>query len=797
LKTGLAFPVMLDSEVLGILEFFSCEERQPDPKLLETLEALGKQIGQFVKRARADEMLDRFFTHSLDLLCISGFDGVFRRLNPAWEQILGWTVEDLTTRPFLDFIHPDDQSATLDEMEKLTAGQHSTIAFENRYRTKGGGYRWLMWTAAPFSGDQLIYATARDVTERRQMEQQLRDLREAAEAASAAKSEFLARMSHEIRTPMNAIIGMADLLWESQLGPEQREYVRIFRRAGNNLLDLINDILDLSKIEAGGVEITKADFDLSDVIERSLEIIAVQAHEKGLELVSQVAPDVTLDLIGDSLRMRQILLNLLGNAVKFTERGEVVLRVERAGESPDAIRLAFSVSDTGIGIPRDKQAVIFENFAQADTSTTRTHGGTGLGLAIAKRLVGLMGGNLAVDSEPGQGSTFRFVLDFAVGSKPQRPPGAVVVDLKGLKTLVVDDNATNRMILRQTLASWGANVAEVSDGREAISQIERAHQAHDPFGLVLLDCRMPGMDGFGVAEHIHSHSSQIGAVLLMLTSDGRTGDAARARELGITAYLVKPVRRIDLLEAIAAALEHRPGPACREQTVTPSAARAPIGTPLRILLAEDSEDNILLVRSYLKDSGYQLEIAHNGEEAVLKFAEGRFDLVLMDMQMPVLDGYRATERIRAFSNERNLTPVPILALTANALQEEQERSMRAGCAAHLCKPILRQTLLSAIRKYTAIEVHVAARLNDILPAYVERQRAGVRALLDTLDSGDYEALQNMGHKMKGSGSGYGLDRITEIGMAIEDAAGKRDADRLRELVRATEDFLSRVSIVYD
>jgi CheY-like chemotaxis protein len=283
----------------------------------------------------------------------------------------------------------------------------------------------------------------------------------------------------------------------------------------------------------------------------------------------------------------------------------------------------------------------------------------------------------------------------------------------------------------------------------------------------------------------------------MLTSDGRTGDAARARELGITAYLVKPVRRIDLLEAIAAALEHRPGTACREQTVTPSAARAPIGTPLRILLAEDSEDNILLVRSYLKDSGYQLEIAHNGEEAVLKFAEGRFDLVLMDMQMPVLDGYRATERIRAFSNERNLTPVPILALTANALQEEQERSMRAGCAAHLCKPILRQTLLSAIRKYTAIEVHVAARLNDILPAYVERQRAGVRALLDTLDSGDYEALQNMGHKMKGSGSGYGLDRITEIGMAIEDAAGKRDADRLRELVRATEDFLSRVSIVYD
>src|SRR5262249_12501117 len=351
-KSGLAFPVMLDGEVLGILEFFSGTEQRPDPMLLETFETLGKQIGQFVKRARADEMLDRFFTLSLDLLCISGFDGVFRRLNPAWERILGWTVEDLTTHPFLDFIHPADQGATLDEMEKLTAGNYSSIAFENRYRTKSGEYRWLMWTAAPFSSDQLIYATARDVTERRQMEQQLRDLREAAEAASAAKSEFLARMSHEIRTPMNAIIGMADLLWESPLSPEQREYVRIFRRAGNNLLDLINDILDLSKIEAGGIEIAHIEFDLSDVIERSVEITAVQAHEKGLELVSHIAPDVPLDLAGDPGRLRQVLLNLLGNAVKFTERGEIVLRVERNPESSDNARLRFSVSDTGIGIPR-------------------------------------------------------------------------------------------------------------------------------------------------------------------------------------------------------------------------------------------------------------------------------------------------------------------------------------------------------------------------------------------------------------------------------------------------------------
>jgi PAS domain S-box-containing protein len=331
--------------------------------------------------------VDRFFKLSLDLLCVAGFDGVFRRLNPAWESTLGYTTEELTDHPFLDFVHPEDQGATLDEMEKLTAGSHSTIAFENRYRSKDGAYRWLSWNAAPFTSDQLIYATARDTTERRRLEEQLHRLREAAEAASAAKSEFLARMSHEIRTPMNAIIGMADLLWDSPLEPEQREYVRIFRRAGNNLLDLINDILDLSKIESGSIELAKIEFDLSDVVQRSVEIAAVRAHEKGLELVSHIASDVPLDLVGDPGRVRQVLINLLGNAVKFTERGEVLLQIERDPQSAAAGGLRLSVSDTGIGIPSEQQEMIFESFAQADTSTTRTQSGTGLGLAISKRLV--------------------------------------------------------------------------------------------------------------------------------------------------------------------------------------------------------------------------------------------------------------------------------------------------------------------------------------------------------------------------------------------------------------------------
>jgi signal transduction histidine kinase/CheY-like chemotaxis protein len=680
-------------------------------------------------------------------------------------------------------------------MEKLTVGSQTTVAFENRYRTKAGDYRWLMWTAVPFSNDQLIYATARDVTERRQMEQQLRRLREAAEAASAAKSEFLARMSHEIRTPMNAIIGMADLLWDSPLGPEQREYVRIFRRAGNSLLDLINDILDLSKIEAGGMEIAQLEFDLSDMIDRVVEITAIQAHEKGLELVSHVGADVPLDVVGDSGRLRQVLLNLLGNAVKFTERGEVVLRVERHPEVRPAARVRFSISDTGIGIAPEKHAIIFEDFAQADSSTTRTYGGTGLGLAISKRLVALMGGNLAVESAPGRGSTFSFTLDFKIVSKPQRTPGAAMADLKGLSTLVVDDNSTNRLILKQLLASWGAVVEEACDGREAMTKVTRASEDGAPYSLVLLDCRMPEVDGFKVAEHIRNHSARPGSVILMLTSDNRTGDAARSRELGILSYLVKPVRRAELLQAIQSALQ--PLPSAATPAAIGLAASEPAPLHLRILLAEDSDDNAALVRAYLKDSGCLLEVAANGEEAFAKFVNGRFDLVLMDMQMPIMDGYRATEQVRAWERERSLQPVPIIALTAYALREEQDRSIRAGCSAHLSKPIRQETLLAAIRQFSAIEIHVTPQLREILPGYLERQRRGVAALRDALELDDYDTIAMLGHRMKGSGAGYGLERITTLGASIEDAAAQQDRTSIHDFVDTLEDVLRRVAIVYD
>ena len=801
LRCGLAFPVMSGSEVIAILEFFSAERQEADHELLRLFAAVGNQIGQFAERTRAEETLDRFFTMSLDLLCIAGFDGVFRRLNPAWERILGYTIEELTSHPFLDFIHPEDQHATLEEMEKLSSGTYQTVSFDNRYRCKDGSYRWLAWTAAPFLSQQLIYAAARDITERQQMAERLQQLKESAEAATAAKSEFLARMSHEIRTPMNAIVGMADLLWETPLSPDQREYVRIFRGAGDQLLDLINDILDLSKIESGRMEIAEIEFDLRDAIERSLEITAVEAHEKGLELASEIAADVRLDLIGDPDRLRQVILNLVGNAVKFTERGEVVLRVRREPAEGSTERLRFSVSDTGIGVSEDKLGLIFETFTQADSSTTRSYGGTGLGLAISRRLVEMMGGKIWVESTPGQGSTFFFTCAFSIAAQRHRGPETGVVDLKGLSTLVVDDNHTNRMILRQMLGSWGAAVQESSSGAEAIAESARAHGAGAPYRLVLLDGRMPGMDGFAVAEHIRDHSALAGVTILMLTSDNRAGDAARSRALGMSGYLVKPVRRADLLDAIHRAIEQPRGAAPAE----PAAQEAPQPTPLRILLADDSEDNVFLIRSYLKDSACRLEVANNGEEAVRKFVSGGFDMVLMDMQMPVLDGYSATERIRAWERQRALAPAPILALTAYARPEELEKSVRAGCTAHLTKPIRRQTLLESLRHYggsgargldESLEVRVDGRLKEILPGYLERQREAARGLPASLEGGDYESIGVFGHRLKGSGSGYGLDRLSQIGAALEEAALARDDARIREESRRLEDFLARLSIVY-
>jgi len=537
------------------------------------------------------------------------------------------------------------------------------------------------------------------LNERKRSGEELEQARDEAREASLAKSQFLANMSHDIRTPMNAIIGMADLLSETQLNPEQQEYVRVFHGAGESLLEIINDILDISKVEAGQLNLEKVEFDLGELMENTAQMMAVRAHEKGLELNCQIGPNLPTAVVGDPVRLRQVITNLVGNAIKFTEKGEVVLHVKDAAEAGEPGHLLFWVSDTGIGIPPEKQDSIFNSFTQADPSTTREYGGTGLGLAICRRLVEMMEGRIWVESEVGKGSTFYFTTKLGVQAEPKRS-ALSGEEMNGLKILIVDDNATNRLILQEALTSWGASATAVEDGYHGLAELSRAQKEIQPYQLLLLDRRMPGLDGFEVAESIKQDQGILAMTIMLLTSDNRTKDIARCQELGISRYLVKPVKRSELLQAINTAAGLMLASSGESPPVAGSAATPEDRRTLRILLVEDSQHNRFLVQSYLKKTSYQIDIAENGEIAVEKFTSEGYDLLLMDVQMPVMDGYTATKLIRQWEREQGVKPTPIIALTANALNEDVQKSLDAGCTDHVPKPIKKGPLLDTIYKHT-------------------------------------------------------------------------------------------------
>lgn len=568
----------------------------------------------------------------------------------------------------------------------------------------GAPRRWNIQEEQVASSLATMATLAIDAAERREGEQALRDAKEAAEVANRAKSEFLANMSHEIRTPMNAIIGMADLLWDTALTSEQRKYLRIFRRAGGTLLTLINDILDLSKIESGHLKLDAVDFDLNEVLDRALEMSAMRANEKSLELVCRIAPDVPSSLIGDPMRLIQIFVNLIGNALKFTDVGSVVVQVTNDEEACAPGAIQFSVRDTGIGIPADKLAAIFARFTQVHHSSAKQYGGTGLGLAITKQLVELMDGRIRAESVVGKGSIFHGSVRLGVQPVHDASKTPARRNLSGIRTLVVDDHPTNRLILRETLAAQGALIIEADNGAAAIQEIRRAREQGAPYELLLLDASLPDMTGFHMVEQLKMLSIENGLVTVMLTSDHWADDIARTYDLGLGGYLVKPIRRADLLQTIGIAMNRAKGPQPGASPESKEPAKSTAVHPLRLLLVEDSPDNQVLVSSYLKQTSHTLDIADNGAIGVEKFKSQQYDVVLMDIQMPILDGYGATKAIREWEQNHGLPPVPIIALTAYALKEETAKIFQAGCTTHITKPVKKTTLLEILRAH---EKHAA------------------------------------------------------------------------------------------
>lgn len=631
----------------------------------------------------------------------------------------GYTKEDLAKGVnIFNLVAPQDRNLALERIQNRLHGEEKRY-LEYKALKKDGTTFYAMGLSVPImvNGKPAgLRGFILDITERKKAEDKLIDINRQLESAIAhanematqakmaneAKSDFLANISHEIRTPMNAIIGMADLLWDSPLTNDQRQFVQIFRSAGENLLTLINDLLDLSKIESGQMTIEHINYDLIDLVEKACEVIALRAQSKNLELVCHITPDVPQHIQGDPTRLRQVLMNILGNAVKFTEKGEIILatlpiKQEISGKT---LRfLQFSIRDTGIGIPAEKLDAIFEKFTQSDTSITRKYEGTGLGLAISKQLIEMMGGKIWVESKKNEGSTFFFTIPL----EEAYPESALFTDLNlnGLNVLIVDDNATNRLILREMLSQWGCMVTEAAEGNAALKELKQAKQKGIPFNVAILDSQMPKMDGFSLARKIRSKPDFTAMSILMLSSERRSSDRIKSKSVDIMAYLIKPVKRDALKNALQVAMGREEALRKAKMPPGPKKLHTEDRSPLRILLVDDSEDNRFLVQAYLKNTNDQWDIAENGQIAVEKFQSNVYDIILMDVQMPVMDGYAATRKIRALEKEKKLKPTPVIAMTAHALKEDEQKSLDAGCDAHLTKPIRKPILLETIRKFTS------------------------------------------------------------------------------------------------
>ncbi len=775
LHAAFAVPVLQGATVIGVMEFFNRNILEPTPELLAMMRTVGTQVGLYVQRKWAGDELDRFFKLSLDLFCVASFDGHLIRVNPASQRILGFSEEELSAVPFIEFVHPDDRAATAAAFASAINGAH-VIDFENRYRTRDGSYKWLQWVATPFPQQGLLYCAARDVTERKanagrlaELVKELEVARVSAEQAAVAKGEFLANMSHEIRTPMNAILGMTDLALQTRLTPQQRDYLRTARESAEALLTIIDDILDVSKIDAGRLTLNRTGFQLRDTVEDAVKLLAPRAAEKGLELACRIAPGVPDAVVGDAGRLRQVILNLVGNAIKFTHEGEVMVDVALERITTDQARIRFRVTDTGIGIAQDKQWDIFGAFVQADASTTRRYGGTGLGLTISAQLVEMMGGRIWIESELGKGSRFHFVADFGIDHDAAGAAAGPADALTDLHVLIVDDNATNRLILSEMVAGWRMRAAAVSGAAAAMSALREAVDRGDPFRLVLTDALMPDVDGFTLAADIAQDARLAGVRVMLLTSAGVGRQRGASSTPPFAATLTKPVKQSELLDAIVTAFAAR----VTVETAAPDPTRVKQSgrRSLRVLVAEDNATNQKLVLALLKQQGHHVVVVGDGRLAVQAAASQPFDVILMDVQMPEMGGLEATAAIRA--RERGTgAHLPIIALTAHVMAGDREKCLAAGMDAFVAKPLRPAELFATLDQFfppvdRAVAAHEPPRqvdgaallagvggtpslLADVVRVFLTDVPGMLQRLRDAACAGNADAVAAAAHAIKGS-----------------------------------------------
>jgi PAS domain S-box-containing protein len=783
---GIAGITMVTLTVLGLAIITSIVDRR--------YSAQASQLATTEQRYRL------LFERSLAGVYRTTLDGRILDCNDACARVLGYDSrkELLESAVVAAYASPDDLSEFIARLQS----EKSVTNFERRLLRRDGRPVWVLENAnlLEVDGAESIQGTLFDITERKHSEEELQHAKDAAEAASRAKSEFLANMSHEIRTPMNGIIGMTELALDTDLTSEQREYLGMVKTSADSLLTVINDILDFSKIEAGKLDLDTTTFTIRETLEETARAFAVSAGSKGLELVCDIHPDVPAEVIGDPTRLRQVIVNLLGNAIKFTDRGEVVLHGSVEEKTTQGLSLHFAIQDSGIGISKDKQQLIFEAFAQADTSSRRKYGGTGLGLTISSSLVKMMGGRIWVESEAGQGSTFHFTSLFQLPAQASHKERENHLTLEGIHVLVVDDNPTNRRILETMLHQWGMRPTVVDSGWTALAALKRAKEKRDPVTLLLLDAQMPGMDGFALARKIHEDRELTSATVMMLTSGGQRGDAARCREVGISAYLTKPVRQVELREAILKVLGMQKQKTEEPKLVTRNSLRE-ARRPLRILLAEDNAINREVAVRLLAKRGHVVTVTENGKEAVAAVESGHetFDLILMDVQMPEMDGFEATAAIRE-TEKATGTHIPIIAMTAHAMKGDRERCLAAGMDAYISKPIQFEELIEVTESFAeqstaepvsvenAWDIELAlsrvggdqALLADLAKIFCEQSPKLLSAIETSIAEKNLPALKRGAHSIRSAISTFAAQRASDIAAELEESSRPEGFDQYRE-----------------